>query len=138
MPGGYCQLNGTRPKWSCYTESWLHPSSTHDVLPHRKRPRSQNPIIDRLHQVAAKTKQVLRQSMECEKPLSLSRRGKPTHVPFSLARRFVRHFRSIVCIDMIDVRHRRHHGPMSRIIASQFIGDQPVWSKNSCGLSIIL
>jgi len=28
---------------------------------------------------------------------------------------------------MIDVRHRRHHGPMSRIIASQFIGDQPSW-----------
>ena len=38
----------------------------------------------------------------------------------------MRDFRSVIRIDVVDVMHRRHHGPMSRIIASQFIGDQPV------------
>jgi hypothetical protein len=62
--------------------------------------------------------------MECEKPLRLSRRGKPTHVTFSLARRFVGDFGSVVRIDMVDVIHRGHDRPMSRIITSEFIGDQ--------------
>ena len=62
--------------------------------------------------------------MECEKPLRLSRGGEPSHRPFSLARRFVRDFGSVVRIDMVDVIHRGHDRPMSRIITSEFIGDQ--------------
>ena len=45
----------------------------------------------------------------------------------TLSRRLMRDFRSVIRIDVVDVMHRRHHGPMSRIIASQFIGDQPSW-----------
>ncbi len=75
--------------------------------------------------MAAKSKQVLRQSMECEKPLRLGRGGKPSHCPFSLARRFVRDFRSIVRIDVVDVIDRGHDRTMSRIITSEFVGDQP-------------
>jgi hypothetical protein len=63
--------------------------------------------------MAAKSKQVLRQAMECEKPLRLSRGGEPSHRPFSLARRFVRDFGAVIRIDVVDVMHHRHHGPMS-------------------------
>jgi hypothetical protein len=75
--------------------------------------------------MAAKSKQVLRQSMECEKPLRLSRGVESSHRPFSLARRFVRDFGSIVRIDVIDVIDRGHDRPMSRIITSEFVGHQP-------------
>jgi hypothetical protein len=44
---------------------------------------------------------------------------------FPLARGLVRHFRSIVRIDVIDVCDGRHDRAMSRIITSEFIGDQP-------------
>ena len=35
----------------------------------------------------------------------------------TLSRRLMRDFRSVIRIDVVDVMHRRHHGPMSRIIA---------------------
>jgi hypothetical protein len=75
--------------------------------------------------MAAKSKQVLRQAMEYEKPLRLRRRGEPSHRPFSLASRFVGDFGSVVRIDVVDVLHRGHDRTMSRIITSQFVGHQP-------------
>ena len=75
--------------------------------------------------MAAKSKQVLRQAMECEKPLRLSRGGEPSHRPFSLARRFVRDFGAVIRIDVVDVIDRGHDRTMRRIITSEFIGDQP-------------
>ncbi len=46
---------------------------------------------------------------------------------FLLPRGLVRHFRSIVRIDMIDVCDGRHDRAMSGAIASEFVGDQPSW-----------
>ena len=69
--------------------------------------------------------------MEYEKPLRLSRGGEPSHRPFSLSRRFVLDFGSVIRIDLIDVLDSRHHGPMSRIIAFEFIRNQPVWFNAS-------
>lgn len=63
--------------------------------------------------------------MEGEKPLRLSRGGEPSHRPFSLARRFVRDFGSVVRIDVVEVLHCGHDRTMSRIIASKFVGDEP-------------
>ena len=34
---GYCQLNGMKPKWRRFAESWRHTSGTHDVLPNLER-----------------------------------------------------------------------------------------------------
>lgn len=81
--------------------------------------------MNRLQQVATEAKQVLRQSMEGEKPLRLSRSVEPSHRLFSLARRFVRDFGSVFRIDAVDVIYRGHDCPMSGIITSEFIGDQP-------------
>jgi hypothetical protein len=39
----------------------------------------------------------------------------------------VRHFRSVIRIDGIDVSHRGYDGAMGCIIASQFVSDQPPW-----------
>ena len=50
---------------------------------------------------------------------------EPSHRPFSLARRFVRDFGAVIRIDVVDVIDRGHDRPMSRIITSEFIGDQP-------------
>jgi hypothetical protein len=44
---------------------------------------------------------------------------------FLLPRGLVRHFRSIVRIDVIDVCDGRHDRAMSGAIASEFVGDQP-------------
>jgi hypothetical protein len=125
--GRYCQFNVLHRKRDIFAKRWHHFLCTCHVLPNLEHLRTQEPIVDRLHQVAAKSKQVLRQAMECEKPLRLSRRGKPTHVTFSLARRFVRDFGAVIRIDVVDVIDRGHDRPMSRIITSKFIGDQPAW-----------
>ncbi len=51
--------------------------------------------------------------MQCQKFLSLSRGGKPTHVTFPLASRFVRNFGSVVRINLVDVTHGRHDRTMN-------------------------
>jgi len=44
-------------------------SCTHRFLPNLKRLRSSYSIIDRLHEVAAEAKEILRESMPRQKPL---------------------------------------------------------------------
>ena len=44
---------------------------------------------------------------------------------FPLARLFVRDFSAVIRIDVVEVTHRGHDRAMSRIITSEFIGDQP-------------
>ena len=98
---------------------------THRFLPHLKGLGAQKTIIDRLHEVAAKAKEVLCEAMECQEFLGLPWGFEPSHRPFSLARRFVRDFGSIVRIDVVDVMHRGHDRTMSSIIASEFVSHQP-------------
>jgi hypothetical protein len=81
--------------------------------------------MDRLHQVAAKAKDILGESIQSQKSLRLTRRGKPTHVTFSLASRLVRDFDAVVGVDRIDVLDGRHDLTVCGITASQFIGHQP-------------
>jgi hypothetical protein len=75
--------------------------------------------------VTAETKEILSEPMECQEFLGLPWGFEPSHRPFSLARRFVRDFGSIVRIDVVAVRHRGHDRTMSGIIASGFVGHQP-------------
>ena len=63
--------------------------------------------------------------MEYEKPLRLSRGGELSHRLFSLTHRFVRDFGAVIRIDVVDVIDRGHDRTISRIITSEFIGDQP-------------
>lgn len=37
----------------------------------------------------------------------------------------MRHFRSVVCVDVIDIIHRRHDRAVSGVIAFQFVRAQP-------------
>ena len=117
----HCQFNLMRPNGNC-SPSLL---CTHRFLPHLKGLGAQKTIIDRLHEVAAKAKEVLCEAMECQEFLGLPWGFEPSHRPFSLPRRFVRDFGSIVRIDVVDVRHRGHDRTMSGIIASEFVSHQP-------------
>jgi len=53
-------------------ERWHYPLCAHRFLPHLKGLSSQNPIVDRLHQVAAKAKQIMREPVKRQKALSLN------------------------------------------------------------------
>jgi len=67
-----------------------HPLYTQHVLPNQERLRAQEAIIDRLHEVTAKAKEILGQAMEREKSLTLWRRRKTAHMVFLLSRRLMR------------------------------------------------
>ncbi len=108
-----------------FAERYPRLLSAYRFLPNLKRLSPQHAIINRLHEMAAEAKHILGESVEREKPLSLSRRGKPTHVTFPLASRFVRHFRSVICVDVMDMLHSRHDRTVSGGIAFQFVRDQP-------------
>ena len=70
--------------------------------------------------MAPETKEILCESVQCQKFLNLSRGGKPTHVTFPLASRFVRNFGSVVRINLVDVTHGWHDRTMSGVIVSKF------------------
>jgi len=60
------------------TEGQMHAalqsvSCTHRFLPNLKRLSLQQTVIDRLQEVAAQAKEILREPMKREKPLSLNR-----------------------------------------------------------------
>ena len=52
----------------------VHRLSTHGFLPHVKRLRAQQPIIHRLHEVAAEAEEILREAMEHQNPFMIGRR----------------------------------------------------------------
>jgi hypothetical protein len=83
--------------------------------------------------MATEAKQILSESRQSQKPLSLRRRGKPTHVRFSRASRFVRDFGLVVRIGVVDGLHRGHDRSMSCIIAATFVGDPPPWFPTLTG-----
>ena len=56
------------------------------------------------------------------KPLCLPRRFKPAHVAFSLARRLLRDFRSIVSAAVLAMVHARQELAVSSGITPQAIG----------------
>ncbi len=75
--------------------------------------------------MAAEAKHILGESVEREKPLSLSQGGQPTHVRFPLASRLVGHVRSGIGVDVSDLTHRRHDRAVNGVLAFQFVRAQP-------------
>ena len=71
-PQRYCQLNVLLPKWDVLVERWHRLLRAYRFLPYLKRVGPQNSIINRLHEMAAEAKQVLRVSMESQKSLSMA------------------------------------------------------------------
>ncbi len=69
-----------------FAERYPRLLSAYRVLPNLKRLGPHNAIIHRLHEMAPEAKQILGESVEREKPMSMSRRGKPTHVNLFLGR----------------------------------------------------
>lgn len=85
---------------------------------------AQEAIIDRLHEVAAKAKEILCQAMQREQSLSLVRRRKAAHTVFLLSRRLVRALHAVTGIDRIVMFHGRHDITVCRVIASEFVSDE--------------
>ncbi len=63
-PIGYGQLNKLNMKWDVCAVRLPHLFCAHHILPNLKRPRPQEPIVDRLPEVAAEAKEILREPME--------------------------------------------------------------------------
>ena len=83
-------------------------SYTYLLLPNLECLSPQNAIVARLHQVAAKTEEIVSEPVEGQKLLSLSRRLKPSHMILTLPYRLIRHFGSVIRIGMIAVFQHRH------------------------------
>ena len=83
---GYCQLSAMRSNGDAFATSWRHALCARDLLPNLKRLSTQPTIMDRLYQVAANTKEILRESVPREKTLGLSRRGDPPPGTLPLSR----------------------------------------------------
>ena len=108
----------------------IEPGKPHCLCAHRflsdlKGLGAQQSIVDRLHEVAAETKEILCESVSRQKPLSLSRRGQPSHMIFLLPRGLVRHFRSVIRVDRIDRFDGRHDDPVCGVVACECVGDHP-------------
>ncbi len=108
-----------------FAERYARLLSAYRVLPNLKRLGPHNAIMNRLHEMAGEPRHIPGESVEREKPMSMSRRGKPTHVTFPLASRIVRYFRSVICVNVIDMIHSRHDRAVSGVLAFQFVRDQP-------------
>ncbi len=72
-PLRYCQLKVLRPKWDALAERWHCLLHAYRFLPNLERLSTEEPIVDRLHEVAAETKEILCEAVKREKPLSLRR-----------------------------------------------------------------
>ena len=127
MKEAACQVlhgNGLQTQWDAACRAGHGFLRAYRFLPNLKRLGPHNAIIDRLHEMAAEAKHSLGESIQSQKPLSLNRGGKPTHVTFPLASRLVRHVRLVIRINGLEVFHGRHPRTLSDIIASMFRGNQ--------------
>ena len=71
-------------------------------------------MVGRPKQVATDTEEVEYQAVHREKPLRVRSGCKPAHLAFALARRLMRHLRSIVLVLASAVNHGRHDGVVGR------------------------
>jgi hypothetical protein len=55
------------PKWGAFPEPWRHFLCACGFLPNQKFPSMQRTIMDRLYQVAADTKEIVRASVHRQK-----------------------------------------------------------------------
>ena len=84
-------------------------------------------IVHLLHEVAAKAKEILRESVHCQKPLTLRGGSKTAPMILLLPHRLMWAFAPVIRLNLIEVVDRRHHRPMGGIIALQFVSHGPLW-----------
>ena len=75
---------------------------------------------------SADPKEIQHESVYREKPLRVHGGFEPTHLSLTLSRRLMRDLRAVVLVLLRAVHHGRHHGTVSRGVASQFVRDQTV------------
>ena len=120
---GHCQVDveqaGSAPDEAMTGSST---SDTGHLSPDTEGPRSQEPMLDGLQEVAADPEQILDGSVHREKPLRVGRRFEPAHL--TLPGRLVRDFGPVVRVPVRAVDHGRHHGAAGRGVVAEFFGDQ--------------
>ena len=77
--------------------------------------------------MSADAKQVLHDTMDGQKALSLSCRLESTHLAFSHPSRLVRHHNAIVGVLLHVVTHLRQHCSLGCTVALEFVGDDSKW-----------
>ena len=82
--------------------------------------------MSRSKQVATDAEEILNDSVNGEEALRLTRRLEPPHLALPLPGRLVGDLRAVVGVLTRVVDDRRHGGPNSGAIASQFVRHQPV------------
>ena len=73
--------------------------------------------------MSANAKQVLHDTVDGQKALSLSRRLESPHLSFSHSSRLVRNLGAIVSVLLDVVAHLRHDCPLCCTVAPEFVGD---------------
>ncbi len=76
--------------------------------------------------MSADPKEIQHESVYREKLLCVSGGFEPAHLSLTLSRRLMRDLRAVVFVPLSAVRHGRHHGPVRRGVAPQFVRDQTV------------
>jgi len=77
--------------------------------------------------VSADAKQVLHDTMDGQKALSLSWRLESTHLSFSHPSGLVRNLNAIVGVLLHVVAHLRQHCSLGCTVALEFVGDDSKW-----------
>ena len=75
-------------------------------------------------EMPSESKQIVDDAMNGEKPLSLRRRLKPSHLPLTLPRWLMRDLCPVVGVSRCIVRYGRHDGATSGSIATKSIGNE--------------
>ena len=96
------------------------------LVPGRKSPRTEQPIIRRFQEVTPEAEQIVDRAMNREKPLGVARRFESPHLAFSLARGLMCHFGSVIRPFVLAVSDPEHKLPARRPIAAEFVGYQLV------------
>jgi len=88
-------------------------SDTRHLAPYREGSITKQPVVQGAHQMPSEAKEVVKRTVPREKPLSVTRRFEPPHLPFLLTRRLVRHFGSIVRSFVVAVGNTGQESPHS-------------------------
>ena len=81
-------------------------------------------MVSRTQEMTTDPKEILHHAVGRRETLQMDRRLEASHLALTLSRRLMRHLGAVVCILIRTVDHRRHHGPVSRRITTELVGDQ--------------
>ena len=81
----------------------------------------------RVQQMSANSEEILHDAVDGREALQMGGRLEAAHLAFTLSRRLVRDFSSVVRALISGVDHRRHHRAARRRVTAELVGHQSAW-----------